>query len=182
MDANEESMLAIAADDIDALEALYAAFRLPVFATALAIVRDRTLAEEVSHDTFVRVYERADRYQPGSNPRAWIISIARNLAYDQLRGNQREAPFGRVESVTEGDQVGRGDQRPHEITTIDSLVLKQVLNELDPVDREIVMLHVVVGLRHREIASQLQMPPSTVRWRYRRSLKYLAQFLEGDSR
>jgi RNA polymerase sigma-70 factor (ECF subfamily) len=58
-----------------------------VFAVALAVVRDRVAAEDVLHDAFVRIWEKAHTYRRGTRPRAWVLAIARNTAIDARRRN-----------------------------------------------------------------------------------------------
>lgn len=182
MRALEELLNAVAGGDIDALGELYGRLRTPVYAAALAIVRDPAAAEEVLHDAFVRVYDRAEQYRPGSNPRAWIIAIARNLAYDRLRLERREAASDRLEEVAHHEgSVHAGVVAP-ESAAVDAVALAAALDCLDLADREIVLLRAVAGLAHREIASQLNMAEGTVRWRYRRALRRLAQLIEGEGK
>lgn len=151
---------AIAAGDLDALERLYRELRIGVFAAAVAVVRDRALAEDVLQDTFVRVLEKASTYRPGTRARAWVLAIARNLAIDALR--RRREPARREPPVESwGDPLG-------------GLVVTRALLALEPVEREIVALHALGGLTHAEIAVQLAMPAGTVRWKYRAALDRLA--------
>jgi RNA polymerase sigma factor (sigma-70 family) len=84
---------AIAAGDTGALERLYRELRVAVFAVAVSVVRDRALAEDVLHDTFVRVCEKAHTYRPATRPRAWVLEIARNLAIDSVRRRARQRPL-----------------------------------------------------------------------------------------
>jgi DNA-directed RNA polymerase specialized sigma24 family protein len=68
---NAEALLgAIATGDMAALEQLYRALRVPVYAVALAITADRGTAEDISQEVFERVYRFASTYRPGSQPRA----------------------------------------------------------------------------------------------------------------
>ena len=60
------------------------------------------------------------------------------------------------------------------------MLLKGLLVELEDKPREIVLLHVIAGLKHKEIASFLQMPLGTVLWHYRQSIKKLNAILEKE--
>ena len=62
----------------------------------------------------------------------------------------------------------------------DREVLQALLQRLEPQERQIVVLHAVAGLKHREVAQLLEMPLSTVLGKYSRSLKKLKKSLEGD--
>jgi len=158
---------AIAEGDLAALERLYRGLRVAVFAVAFAVVRDRGIAEDVTHDTFVRVWERAGTYRPGTRPRAWVLAIGRNLAIDTVRSRTSQAQIGELVDSSGSDPLGR-------------LHWIAAMSALEPREREIVVLHAIAGLTHREIAAELGLPEGTVRWRYRRALARLAPaLLEG---
>lgn len=163
----ESSLAAVAGGDIGALEDVYRELRVPVFASALAILRDRTLAEDVLQETFIRVYDHAGMYQAGTRPVAWVLAIARNLAFDALRRASRE-------QASVDPRLGAGEDE-----TISRLATTQALLALDADDRELVVLHDLGGLTHAEIAEILGLPAGTVRWRYRRALERLEQAFEG---
>ena len=67
----------------------------------------------------------------------------------------------------------------HDVTTEDRTVLTAALSALSEEERQIIMLHVTAGLKHREIAQLLELPLSTVLSKYRRALSKLKQKLEG---
>jgi RNA polymerase sigma factor (sigma-70 family) len=153
-------LCALAAGDLGALEPLYRALRVAVFTVALSVVRDRSLAEDVLHETLVRVSEKAHTYRAGTRPRAWVLAIARNLAIDAVRRRAREYVL-ELSPTAEDDSLG-------------ALVVTGALMTLEPLEREIVALHALGGLTHAEIAEQLGLPPGTVRWKYRVALGRLA--------
>ncbi len=164
-----DAMDAVAEGDVAALETLYEEFRYIVYSLALAIVRNHTVAEDILQETFLRVYEKAETYQTGTNLKAWIASIARNLAYDVLRREKKQISGVMNESYN----------------TIESLVvqrleLTEALLRLGEAERQIVVLYLVAGLKHAEISVLLSIPAGTVRWKYRQSLSRLAEMLGDD--
>lgn len=159
-DDHEKCLGAVAAGDLRALEPPYRALRVAVFTLALSVVRDRSLAEDVLHETFVRISEKANTYRAGTRPRAWVLAIARNLAIDAVRRHARE------NALDEG--------LPAEDESLGALVVTSALMTLEPLEREIVALHALCGLTHSEIAAQLGLQPGTVRWKYRVALGRLA--------
>ena len=70
--------------------------------------------------------------------------------------------------------------RAPDVTTEDRHVLRAALSLLSEQERQVVMLHAVTGLKHREIAQLLELPLATVLSKYRRALKKLNLLLEGD--
>nr|WP_280521300.1 RNA polymerase sigma factor [Paenibacillus mangrovi] len=83
----DEALDSIVSGKIDSLQTIYKELRIPVYGLALSILQNKSWAEEIMQETFVRVYEKASNYRHGTNPKAWIISIARNLSYELLRSN-----------------------------------------------------------------------------------------------
>src|SRR5690554_3935659 len=77
-------------------------------------------------------------------------------------------------------EMNSGDGASLPNSRVENLDLMSALLELDEADRQIVVLHVVAGFKHREIADFLSLPHSTVRWRYRRALSKLAAILGGE--
>lgn len=160
----DELLRRIADGEMRALEALYRAMRVPVFAVALAVTGDRCTAEDVMQDTFVRVYHGAPGYQPGTRARAWVLMITRHLAVDAVRRRAREPASG-----TAGRDAAAPGGEPGGVR----LDLVRALLQLEMIDRQIVVLHDMAGLTHAEIAAELQVPAGTVRWRYRVALARL---------
>ena len=171
-DVLEGLMAEVAAGDQEALGELYHRARTAVYGLALSILRHGHDAEDVTQDTFVRVWERADQYRPQGTPMAWLLSIARNLALMKLRERTRtqDLPPEDWESFS---------IESHDVNTEDRTVLTAALSALSEEERQIVMLHVTAGLKHRELAQLLELPLSTVLSKYRRALLKLKQRLEG---
>ena len=85
----EPLMAGLAAGDQEALGQLYHRTRTAVYGLALSILRHGHDAEDVTQDTFVRAWEKAEQYRPQGTPMAWLLAIARNLALMKLRERAR---------------------------------------------------------------------------------------------
>ena len=166
------ALAGLAAGDQEALGQLYHRTRTAVYGLALSILRHGHDAEDVTQDTFVRAWEKAEQYRPQGTPMAWLLAIARNLALMKLRERARtqDLPPEDWESFAIDS---------HDVTTEDRTVLTAALSTLSDEERQIIMLHVTAGLKHREIAQLLELPLSTVLSKYRRALSKLKQKLEG---
>jgi RNA polymerase sigma-70 factor, ECF subfamily len=79
-----------AAGDLDAFEALFRQHQKEVYAWIARIVRDRGIAEDLTVETFWRIYKSRSRFDPAGNFRAWARRIATNAALDHLRHSRRE--------------------------------------------------------------------------------------------
>ena len=143
-----------------------------LYSYVLAIVKNPYDTQDVVQDTYLKVRASAHLYQKQGKPMAWLFTIARNLAMDLFRRNSRflsEEAF-EMEDTMEYSYVT-------EIT--DRLVLETAMNILTERERQILLLHLVGGIRHREIAVNLGIPLSTVLSCYQRTLKKLRRYLEG---
>ena len=159
----------IAAGDMDALRDLYDAVSGHIYGFALSLVRDPHDAEDVLQETFLRICRSAADYRPQGKPLAWIFTIVRRLALDKQRQQARTLPVEEV--AVEVTDVADSDDR---------LLLHSLLNRLSDEDRQILILHAVVGLKHREIAVVMGMPLGTVLSRYRRALDRLKTIVKEE--
>ncbi len=168
----EDLLKRVAAGDRESLAALYAGTRVAVYAAALALLRNAQDAQDVTQDTYVRVWEKADTYRPHGSPMAWLLTITRNLARMKLRQE------GRVAVLTEPEWLAIPAE-DHQVDPADRLTLQDALAALPDGERRVVLLHIVSGLKHREIAALLQRPLPTILSQYHRALKKLKKQLEG---
>jgi RNA polymerase sigma-70 factor, ECF subfamily len=79
-----------AAGDLEAFEALFLQHQKEVYAWVIRIVRDHGIAEDLTVETFWRIYCSRSRFRPAGNFRAWARRIATNAALDHLRSARRE--------------------------------------------------------------------------------------------
>ena len=158
--------------DTSALEALYVQTERAVYALALSILRDPEKAQDVTQEVYLKVRAAAHLYVPQGKPLAWLFTITKNLCRDvqRTRGRTDQAPEG-LEDVARFSYVS---------DPTDRLVLEAALKALGDEERQVVLLHAVSGLKHREIAQDLGLPLSTVLSRYNRALKKLKRYLTEE--
>ena len=169
----EELILRVAAGEQQALEELYRRTRGAVYAVALSLLRNAHDAQDVAQDAFVRVWEGAAQYRPQGSPMAWLLTVARNLARMKLRQGARQAEL----SDEEWEAVPADSPA---VTPEDRELLQGALASLEDQERQVVLLHAVTGLKHREIAQLMEMPLATVLSKYHRALKKLKTKMKGD--
>lgn len=156
----------IASNDIKSLEKLYNELRIPIYKFALSIVRCPDAAEDVAQESFLRILSGSKTYRSIGKPRAWIFSIVRNLSLSELR--QR----GQTVNI---DQLQRDETPYTDSISVDESHL--ILDQLHDDEREIVYLHVVVGLKHTDISKILDQPYAQIRWKYAYAIKKLKKHL-----
>jgi len=166
---DENLIIRMAAGDGAAFKELYEQTASAVYGFALSILKNKHDAEDVMHDAFIKVYTAAVTYKPMGKPLAWILTIVRNLCYTRIRTG------GVCEDISEyEDLVSTGDSD----SVLDKMILQEALSKLDFEERQIVVLHSLTGLKHREIAEILELPTGTVLSKYNRSIKKLKKHLE----
>lgn len=167
-------LLRVGQGDREAFARLYSLTRGAVYALALSLLGDAHEAQDVAQDTFVRVWESAPSYRSQGSPMAWLLTVARNLARSRLRQS------GRQTTLDEEEWNAIPAAAP-EVSPEDRQILQESLARLGAEERQIVLLHAVSGLKHREIAQLLEQPLSTVLSKYHRGLKKLRALMKGES-
>ena len=149
----------------NALEQLYRATSSAVYAYLLSVLKNSHDAEDALHDTYLKIWTGAAGYRSQGKPMAWIFTIGKNLCLKQLNIQSKEA------SAPEDWMLPATDSGS--MTQEDKWVIEQCMEQLPDDARQIVVLHAVAGLKHREIAKLLDIPLSTVLSKYHRSIHKL---------
>ena len=168
-----ESYIAKAAEgDTDALASLYEETKSAVYGFALSILKNAHDAEDVLQDTYIRIYSYAHTYKASGKPMAWILEITKNISYMLIRKKKRE------DFVSENETAGMQSDDFSDNSDV-KLSVTDAMLKLSSEERQIITLHALSGLKHREIATLLGLPLSTVLSKYSRSVKKLQNMLEG---
>ena len=167
----DECIFAVAQGDDQALERLYNLTSSAVYAYALSVIKNADDARDVLHDTYIKVYESAHNYISHGKPMAWIFTIAKNLCYTVFRARTRfvDVPDEDIEGRYADDSVATAD---------DKLVINQLLTVLSDDERQIVVMHAMSGLKHKDIARVLDMPLGSILSKYNRAIKKLQKAFE----
>ncbi len=168
----EGLILAIADGNKNALAALYENTNTAVYGFSLSILKNTHDAQDVLQDTYIKIFANAKRYLPQGKPMAWIFTITRNLCLMKLRDGKKND----ANPVEEMVDIGHDTREALE----DKIVLKKVIESLPSPEREIIVMHAVSGLKHREIADVLDIPLSTVLSKYNRTIKKLKLLLKEE--
>lgn len=163
----------IAEGDMDALKDLYEMTSSSVYAFALSIVKNTATAEDVMQDTFVNISQNAGKYSSQGKPMAWIMTITKNLSLMKLKRMDNR-------NTSLEDFTGIAQQKDDFLQSERRIMLQKALSSLKDEDRQIVILHAMTGMKHREIAEIMKIPLPTVLTKYKRSLEKMRKFLGGD--
>jgi RNA polymerase sigma-70 factor, ECF subfamily len=153
----------------------------PLFATALRLTRNRSDAEDLVQDTYVKAFRFADRFERGTNLKAWLYTILHNTWRNRRRDASRdtvEVDSERVEQAAAFDGPAAHDTPEHILlrATLDA-DLQAALDDLPEAFREAVWLRDVEEFSYAEIAEMLGIPIGTVMSRISRGRRLLFERL-----
>jgi RNA polymerase sigma-70 factor (ECF subfamily) len=159
-------------------------FMRDLFAAALRLTRNRTDAEDLLQETYLRAYRGFGGFRPGTNLRAWLYRILTNTYINSYRKRQREPQVVPDDSVEEWylyDRLSReGAGASAEAEVLDALPDEDVqaaLESLPEQFRMAVLLADVEGFSYKEIAEMLGIPIGTVMSRLHRGRRALERRL-----
>jgi len=155
--------------DLEAFETLFRQFQGPVFGWIVRIVRDRGAAEDLTVETFWRIYRAHPRFDPRSPFGAWARRIATNAALDHLRKARPEVELPR--DLTPGppeDPAMRRETRD---------VIERAFGRLPAKLRATAALALIEERPYREIADALGTSEGTVKSRVFRAVRLLRKSL-----
>ncbi|MEO8025044.1 MAG: sigma-70 family RNA polymerase sigma factor [Bryobacteraceae bacterium] len=168
----------LAHGDATALSDAYNSYGVLVYRVILRMVSDPGVAEELTQDTFLRLWNRAGLLLPGSSLGPWIVTIARNRAIDYLRstGGRIASHQSQLETLEHGHLFAGG--RDTSIDSSQKREIKQAIEKLSRHQREAIDLAYYEGLSHTEIAQRMNQPLGTVKSWIRAALRTLRAELE----
>lgn len=159
-----------------------------LYHTALRLTRNRAEAEDVVQDTYLRAFRAFHRFNPGTNCRAWLFTILRNVFLNRRRRDGREILDDEAtrqgEGVESATLAGRGTEDPEEqfLQSVLHGNVDRALTALPLVYREAVMYVDIEGLNYREVAEVLGCPIGTVMSRLSRGRQLLRRMLNDFAR
>ena len=173
----ETALLECASGSQSAVGKIYAREKDQLRAMAHRIVHDRSRAEDVIHDAFAHILRDAKNFDPArGSARGWIYAIVRNTALKMRENAGRELA---LEDDTLNGISEREQTVPNPASCIpDSMTLRTMLEQLEPKRRASLLLAIIDGRTHEEIAKYLCVPVGTVKAWIRRELVAMRRQLE----
>ncbi|WP_171180110.1 sigma-70 family RNA polymerase sigma factor [Ruegeria sp. HKCCD8929] len=174
--AEIEKMIAqTALRDHAAFSALYDATSGKLFGICLRVLNNRSEAEDVLQEVYLRIWHKADSYAvTGHSPMTWLITVARNLAIDRLR--TRKAPSKDIETVFDVEDARPGPEA-EAIASSERAQIETCMAELEPDRADAVRRAYLDGETYKDLAARYEVPLNTMRTWLRRSLQKLKECL-----
>ena len=171
--ASQSELVALAqAGDVQAFEELYRQNVGRVFALCLRISGNRTDAEDLVQEAFVRAWQKLHTFQRKSAFSTWMHTLTVNLALSDRRKEAR-----RTSRVTVTDDLTRFERGTNAGDAGAKLDLEQAIEKLPKGARAVFVLHDVEGYKHREIARLLDIAEGTAKAQLHRARKLLREAL-----
>ncbi|MCP5100698.1 MAG: sigma-70 family RNA polymerase sigma factor [Chloroflexi bacterium] len=155
---------------MDAIGDLYDGHHTQIFRYVWSRVRERPLAEDLTGEIFTRMVTHLPTYQDQQVPfRAWLYRIARNLIVDHFRKED-----GRITTPLDTATQIPDTQRPPDVIVADQMAVESVqaaMTQIDPQQREVVILRFIVGMSLQEVAETLDKSVAAIKSLQHRGLK-----------
>ena len=164
----EKALIRISEGENEALAIIHRYMHRQIYAVAYAVLRDFSLADDGVQETYVKILEKSFTYRKGTNARAWVLSIARNIAIDLFRRRKFEC---------HGDEAQDLVERFDEGSVLASMEVKKALDSLDDVERQIITMKIYASLKHREIAALLGITEEACKKKYQRAVAKLRELI-----
>ncbi len=183
--SDEQLMVHLGGSRVEAtISTLYDRYSRTVFGVGLKILGDRSLAEELVQEVFLKVWRSSHTFDPSRGSfSTWLYRVTRSCALDLYRKRAH-----RVRPIPDGDLhiAAAPDSSPGPQEIVDdswlSWRVSRALEELDPAHRKVIELAYFGGLTQREISERTGMPIGTVKTRTASAFRILRQELAvGDA-
>ncbi len=168
--------------DARAMAQLYDSYGRAVYALIYRIVQDAGVAEDLAQETFLRIWNQAQAFDPGrGSAAAWILTVARNRAIDWKRSAE-----GKAERVL---WEVYDDERPAQFQDLEKQLIhadqaervRRAMGKLNEKQRTVIELAYFEGLTQSEMAERTGQPLGTIKTWVRAALQLLRQELGGAS-
>lgn len=162
--------------DERAFSVLVRTYEGPVFNYVLRMVGDRSLAEDLTQDVFLRIYQGLAGFSLRCRFTTWLFQVAKNRVLDELRSRDRkpQAPVA-LEDLPPLEVV---DAPPERVEAIDAVW--RAVGGLNPDLKMALLLRDIVGLSYTEIADALEITLATVKWRIFKAREEVQLALERE--
>jgi RNA polymerase sigma-70 factor (ECF subfamily) len=177
MNLTYETIAAFKKGDMSAFEHLYHQYVGRVYNYILSMLRDAVVAEDLTHNLFVHLWEKRENIDPAGNLNSYIYTVARNMVYHHVKKKLFVENYHHT-LFKQGGEIG---DMQIENRLDEQLIEKQIMElaaDLPPSRREIFMMRWQQGLSNKEIAERLVISEKTVSTQIHRSMIYLREKLE----
>ncbi len=177
----EEAVELMVHGDKEGLKQIYESYLGYVYRIIYEILQSKENAEDVASEFFIRLWDKAEQFKPGTGHKGYLAAMARNMAIDFLRKYKREELTAALsDAESDEDEELRFERRGITASPVDvesevmqGMSVEAAMAMLKPGERQIVSMKVLGELTFKEIAEIMGMPMGTVTWKYQNAVKKL---------
>ena len=147
---------------------LYENYRGLIYAIAFSILKNREDSEDVVQKVYIKIWNMDNQKLPKNNEASWLYSITKNEAIDFIRNRKSSLNIDEIYYISEDDELNE---------IIDRDNYNKIIEKLNPDEQEIVSLKILSNLSFKEISQILNIPESTAKWKYYKSMHTLKLLL-----
>ena len=163
MDELKELLIHIKNDELEYFDRFFELTKKPTFNLIYSYLRDSMESEDILQETYLKFLRYKRKVKEDMNILAYLIQIAKSLSLNYLKKNKR------VEILEETDHLEDEKEEIHNLD--DSPIVRKMRRVLNEKEFQIVILHVVNNMTHKEIAEFLNKPIGTITWAYNNAIK-----------
>lgn len=170
-----QCLLLIASGDRRAFEWLYKNYCKKIFEYSLLIVNDRTAAEDIVQDIFVKIWIKRSMLTSVGNFNSWLYTMVRNHILDGFDRKKTQQQY-----IEHKLSSGESNECPHMLhfkREVKGLV-QQAVKKLPPQQQLIFMMQREQGMKRSEVASVLRLSPNTVKNHDQRTTRFIREFVK----
>ena len=138
-----------------------------IFSYSYKILKDYHLASDITHNTFIKLMENVDQIDENKNIVNWLITVSKNMSLNEYNKRKKQ--------TTLNEEITGIEDKNISTPTLD--LMNKILNEEEI---NIVTLILIQGYKRKEIAKILDIPISTVTWKYKEALKKIRKEHKGE--
>ncbi len=160
----DRALRRLAEGDLNALTVIYDKMGRRIYLLSLSILRDHNTAQDILQEVLLKLSSGgASGYTPDTNPVAFLLTMTRNMSLTSLKKRSRELPTEELPDSPVYDDD-------------ESMQALPVLATLDATERQIVLLHIEFGMKHRDIAAVVGLSVSACEKRYGRAAAKMREY------
>lgn len=149
-----------------AFDIIYNETKTCVYLSIYPIIKSQDKIEDLMQDVYMKVIDNLSYYELGTNFKAWISKIAHNIAINEYNKNKN------ISSLDEMELELEDYNNPN-----DNTLLYSALKILKGKEREVIIYHIVLDMKFKDIANILEIPKSTVHDLYKRAINTIKEKL-----
>ena len=146
----------------------------PLRAFALSLTRNASVADDMVQDTIEKAWTNIDKFQPGTNMRAWLFTILRNTYFSKFRRAKREV------ADPEGKMTEMLSEKPAHDGRLQLRDFRKAFTELSDEQREVLLLVGASGFSYEEAAETCGVAVGTIKSRINRARAKLSELMNVD--